>query len=185
MALFLLTYNKFFSLLLNAKCLAMKKLSLFAMALLLVPWFGCNDAAEEKTLSVNDPSSSSLGELVMPPAKDTTLPSGRKNTYLLSARNLRGMFIERSWFPKGYISVPHVHNEALYVTILSGSACLAFGSKMDTTINIKCAGPGSFVVIPADQPHYEWFREDCLMQIEGMGPSNTFFIRQDSAAVKK
>lgn len=164
----------------------MKKLSLFAMALLLVPWLGCNDATDEKTLAANNgTSSSSLGELLMPPAKDTTLPSGRKNTYLLSARNLPGMFIERSWFPKGYRSVPHVHNEALYVTILSGSACLAFGSKMDTTVDIKCAGPGSFVVIPADQPHYEWFREDCLMQIEGMGPSNTFFIGQDSAAVKK
>ena len=163
----------------------MKRLSLFAMALLLVPWFGCNNATEEKTLATNSTTPSSFGELVIPPAKDTTLPSGRKNTYLLSARNLPGLFIERSWFPKGYKSVPHVHNEALYVTILSGSACLAFGSKMDTTINIKCAGPGSFVVIPADQPHYEWFREDCLMQIEGMGPSNTFFIGQDTAATKK
>jgi quercetin dioxygenase-like cupin family protein len=113
------------------------------------------------------------------------LPSGRKNTYLLSARNLPGMFIERSWFPKGYVSVPHVHNGALYVTILSGSGCLVFGNKVDTTMQTKCAGPGSFVVIPADQPHWEWFKEDCLMQIEGIGPSNTFFLNQDTAAVKK
>ncbi len=164
----------------------MKKLSLFAMALLLVPWLSCNDATDQKTISANNASTpSSLGELIMPPAKDTTLPSGRKNTYLLSARNLPGMFIERCWFPKGYVSVPHVHNGALYVTILSGSACLVFGNKVDTTVQSKCAGPGSFVVIPADQPHWELFKEDCLMQIEGIGPSNTFFLNQDTAAVKK
>jgi len=164
----------------------MKRLSLFAMALLLVPWLGCNDATDQKTISANNAAPpSSLGELLMPPSKDTTLPSGRKNTYLLSARNLPGMFIERSWFPKGYVSVPHVHNGALYVTILSGSGCLVFGNKVDTTMQTKCAGPGSFVVIPADQPHWEWFKEDCLMQIEGIGPSNTFFLNQDTAAVKK
>ena len=162
----------------------MKKLLLYAMALLLVPWVSCNNKTEPSSSAPDKSSSGSTAEMTVPPSKDTVLPSGRKNTYLLSSRAQKGMFIERSLFPPGYIGMPHVHNENLYVTILKGSAYLAFGSKLDTNQNIKSYGPGSFVVIAADRPHYEWFKEECLMQIEGIGPSNTFYIQQDSAAKK-
>ena len=96
---------------------------------------------------------------------------------LLSIGELeRGIFVERSDFPAGYIGMPHVHNEDLYVTIIKGSVYIAFGEKLDTTLNIKPLGPGSFLVIPADKAHYEWFKEPCTMQIEGMGPQSTYFI---------
>jgi quercetin dioxygenase-like cupin family protein len=157
----------------------MKKTTLYALALLLVPWWGCQQNKTEKS----EADSSSLpatpvADMILPPAKDTTLPSGRHNIYLVRGRDQKGLFVERSTFPKGYIAIPHVHDGDLYVTILSGSCYLAFGDTPDTTLNIKPYGPGSFVVIPADKAHYEWFTEPCTMQIEGVGPQNTYFIPQ-------
>jgi quercetin dioxygenase-like cupin family protein len=115
--------------------------------------------------------------MILPPAQDTTLPSGRRNIYLAGLRTQPGFFVERSTFPAGYKGMPHVHNQDLYVTIISGSAHIILGSNtFDTTVKVAPYGPGSFVVIKADQPHYEWFTEECTMQIEGMGPNETYYI---------
>lgn len=177
---FLVTYYKFF--LLFTKLFAMKKLHIYTMALLLVPWAACQHAEENKdalNVSKATPTPTSTAEMILPPAKDTTLPSGRHNTYLISSRDQKGLFIERSDFPAGYIGMPHIHNENLYVTILKGSVYMGFGEKLDTTLAIKPHGPGSFLVIPADKAHFEWFKEPCTMQIEGIGPQNTYYISQD------
>ena len=59
---------------------------------------------------------------------------------------------------------------------MSGSAYLVMGNKFDTTVDATAYGPGSFLIVPAEQPHYEWFPEECVLQIEGLGPNETFFI---------
>jgi len=163
----------------------MKKLPVYAMALLLVPWVGCQDKKTGTTNADNTAGSSpssSLAEMILPTAKDTTLPSGRHNIYLISGRDRPGLFVERSDFPAGYLGMPHVHNEDLYVTVLKGSVYFALGDKLDTTVAIKPYGPGSFFVIPADRAHYEWFTEPCTMQIEGMGPQSTYYLPEEKKA---
>ncbi len=158
----------------------MKKLTLYLYLFLLICLPGCqNSETSKEPADQANPTPSSTAEMIVPPAEDTTLPSGRHNIYLVSGRDKKGFFVERSEFPKGYIGEPHVHNENLYVTIIKGSVYLAFGEKLDSTISIKPLGPGSFVVIPADKPHYEWFKESCTMQIEGIGPINTYYISKD------
>jgi len=153
----------------------MKKRSLYAIALLLVPWVSCTEPTVHEIANPPEPVAP-RASMILSDVKDTTLPSGRRNTYLVGLRTKSGFFIERSWFPAGYKSIPHVHNADLYVTILQGSAYIGMGSRLDTTIDIKPYGAGSFLVIPADQPHYEWFTEPCLMQIEGEGPNETYFV---------
>jgi len=159
----------------------MKKFPVYAMALLLVPWLGCKDdkTGTSSDSATNSSPPTSLAEMILPEAKDTTLPSGRHNIYLISSRDRPGFFVERSDFPAGYKGMPHVHNENLYVTVLKGSVYFAFGDKLDTTVAIKPYGPGSFFVIPADKAHYEWFTEFCTMQIEGMGPQSTYYIPEE------
>jgi quercetin dioxygenase-like cupin family protein len=159
----------------------MKKLFIHVMAVLLVPWYACQESKTDPSAAaaVALPATT-MADMVLPNAKDTTLPSGRHNTYLIRSRDQHGIFVERSDFPAGYIGMPHVHNEELYVTILKGSVYFAFGDRLDTTLKIKPYGPGSFFVIPADKAHYEWFTEACTMQIEGMGPQSTYFISQKS-----
>ena len=116
--------------------------------------------------------------MILPNVPDTTLPSGRRNVYLAGLRTQPGFFVERSWFPAYYKSMPHLHNADVYVTILEGAAYIGLGSKLDTTVGNKPYGPGSFFVIKADQPHYEWFSEPCLMQVEGIGPNETFYVTE-------
>jgi hypothetical protein len=153
----------------------MKKTSLYAIALLLVPWFSCTEPVVHEI--ANPPSgAASTVKMILPDVKDTTLPSGRRNIYLSGLRTQPGFFVERSYFPAGYKGMPHVHNGDIYVTVLEGSVYIGMGNKLDTSIDIKAYGPGSFVIIPADQPHYEWFREPCMMQIEGMGPNETYYV---------
>jgi quercetin dioxygenase-like cupin family protein len=153
----------------------MKKTSLYAIALLLVPW-SCTEPPVHEIAHPPAPTVATTASMILPDVKDTTLPSGRRNIYLAGLRTQPGFFVERSWFPAGYKGMPHVHNGDLYVTILEGSVYIGMGNRLDTTIDTKPYGPGSFVIIPADQPHYEWFAEPCLMQIEGMGPNETWYV---------
>lgn len=163
------------------KLFAMKKLFSYTMAILLVPWLACQD--KNNPDAVNSHSSpapaTAQADMVIPPSNDTTLPSGRHNTYLINGRDKAGIFIERSDFPAGYIGMPHIHNETLYFTVLKGSVYFALGDKLDTTLPIKRLGPGSFVVIPADKAHYEWFTEPCTLEIVGMGPQHTYYVSQE------
>jgi quercetin dioxygenase-like cupin family protein len=156
----------------------MKKTACHAMALLLIPWLACNDqAAHENAKLSSAPPAASKAAMILPSVKDTTLPSGRRNTYLVGLRNKPGFFVERGVFPAGYRGLPHIHNGDLFVTIIDGSAHIALGSRYDTTANVPVYGPGSFIIIKADQPHYEWFTETCTMQIEGIGPNETFYVK--------
>ena len=155
----------------------MKKTACHAMALLLVPWLACNDQAAHENAKPS-PSSASVAPMILPPAQDTTLPSGRRNIYLAGLRNKPGFYVERSIFPAGYKGLPHIHNADIYVTIITGAAHLALGNRFDTLANVPVYGPGSFVIIKADQPHYEWFTEACTMQIEGIGPNETYYVNE-------
>ncbi len=147
------------------------------MALLLIPWLACNDQAAHEHAKLSASPSPDVAAMILPPAQDTTLPSGRRNVYLTGMRNQQGFFVERSTFPAGYKGLPHVHNADIYVTIISGSVRIGMSDQYDTTANVPVYGPGSFVVIKADQPHYEWFTEECTMQIEGIGPNETFYVK--------
>lgn len=59
------------------------------------------------------------------------------------------------------------------ITVISGVLNLAFTSHPDSATIAKAYGPGSFVIIPADQPHFEWFTETAIMDITGIGPMQT------------
>lgn len=151
----------------------MKKTAFYAMAMLLVPWLSCTNNPVQ---NLANPPSGTNARMILPPVQDTVLQSGRKNLYLAGHRNQPGFFIERYVFPPGYKGMPHVHNSDLYVTILTGSAHIVLDKVFDTTVSTMAYGPGSYVVIKADQPHYEWFTEECTMQVSGMGPNETYYI---------
>jgi quercetin dioxygenase-like cupin family protein len=156
----------------------MKKAAYYAMALLLVPWLSCTNNPVQN-LKSPPMEKGEHAKMILPPVKDTVLKSGRKNIYLAGQRNQPGFFIERYIFPPGYKGMPHVHNSDLYVTILSGSAHIVMDKTFDTTTATMAYGPGSYVVIKADQPHYEWFTEECTMQVSGIGPNETYYLPEN------
>ena len=156
----------------------MKKTAHYAMAMLLVPWLSCTNNPVQN-LKSPPTEKGEQAKMILPPVKDTVLQSGRKNIYLAGHRNQPGFFIERYIFPPGYKGMPHVHNSDLYVTILSGSAHIVMDKVVDTTAASMAYGPGSYVVIKADQPHYEWFTEECTMQVSGIGPNETYYLPEN------
>ncbi len=154
-----------------------------AMAMLLVPWLSCTNNPEQNIASP-PMAKGEKAKMILPPMQDTVLQSGRKNMYLAGHRNQPGFFIERYIFPPGYKGMPHVHNSDLYVTILSGSAHIVLDKVFDTTNTAMAYGPGSYVVIKADQPHFEWFTEECTMQVSGIGPNETYYLPENEIKKK-
>lgn len=156
----------------------MKRFLFPALTILLIPWISCkNDEVKSsntaETVSVKEPLNAPM---VLPEGIDTLLPSGRHNWYLLGSRDKKGLFVERTEFPKGYMGQPNVHDEDVYITVISGTAYIGFGNEIDTTKNVNVLGPGSFFKISADQAHYEWFYAPCVIQLEGIGPQSTFYV---------
>jgi quercetin dioxygenase-like cupin family protein len=157
---------------------AMKKTAFYAMAMLLVPWLSCTNHPVRNL--ANPPMvKGEKARMILPPVRDTLLASGRRNIYLVGLRNKPGFFIERYIFPPGYKGMPHVHNSDLYVTIISGVAHIVEDKVFDTTTPSTAYGPGSFVIIKADQPHFEWFTEQCTMQVSGIGPNETYYLPEE------
>ena len=111
--------------------------------------------------------------MLIPEAKDTLLANGRKNIFLVSRRELPGLFVERSVFPPGYRSQPHTHPGNMNITVITGSLNIAFTANPDSASIASVYGPGSFLVIPSGQLHFEWFTENTVMDITGIGPMHT------------
>ena len=110
---------------------------------------------------------------IIPESPDTMLSNGRRNIFLVGRREMQGFFAERSIFPSGYRSYPHTHSENINLTVISGTFNLALTSNPDSASVAKVYGPGSFVIIPANQSHFEWFVETTVMDITGIGPVKT------------
>jgi quercetin dioxygenase-like cupin family protein len=130
----------------------------------------CNQKKSENNMEVKPINSA---EMIIPVSPDTLLSSGRRNIFLVSRRELPGLFVERSYFPPGYKSNPHTHHGNLNITVITGSLNLVLNNNPDSSAVAKVYGPGSFVIIPANQTHFEWFTENTVVDINGIGPLNT------------
>ena len=75
----------------------------------------------------------------------------------------------RLWFPDGYKFPPHWHPRAENVTVLEGTLLLAMGEAFDKS-NLKSYGPGDYLFIAAENPHYGGAKGDTVLQLHGIGP---------------
>lgn len=100
---------------------------------------------------------------------------GRANQALVGDRRAAGLFIERVKFPKGFTGPPHTHTITGYVTILTGELTVGFGAKVDSS-RVHRVRAGGFIVLPAGVPHYEWFDEDTIEHVVGVGPMSTTMV---------
>jgi len=98
---------------------------------------------------------------------------GRSMIVLQGGRALPGLFIERLKFRAGFRAPAHVHSEPLYVTVLCGTALLGWGPDPDSS-RLQRYPVGAFFVIPPDQPHYEWFDREAVVEVVGIGPVRTW-----------
>lgn len=133
--------------------------------------FSCKNEAANGT--AKESVKAATDQMIIPDSPDTILSNGRKNIFLVSRRELPGLFVERAIFPPGYRSNAHMHPVDLNITVIRGSINLAFTNEKDSSMDVQVYGPGSFIRIPAGQPHFEWFTDTSMMDITGVGPMNT------------
>src|SRR5215470_2859815 len=86
-----------------------------------------------------------------------------------------GPYTLRLKFPKGFKIAPHTHPDFREVTILSGRFATGYGEKFDAA-DLKILPAGSFYTEPANVPHYIEIKEDVVLQVSGMGPSERRFV---------
>lgn len=86
-----------------------------------------------------------------------------------------GRYTLRLKFPKGLRIAPHTHPDSREVTVLSGLFATGYGEKFDTG-RLKVLPAGSFYTEPKNVPHYIEIKEDTVLQVSGVGPSQRNFV---------
>jgi quercetin dioxygenase-like cupin family protein len=81
----------------------------------------------------------------------------------------QGHYVARTRFASGRGLGPHHHARTTTITVLEGRFHLGIGTRVDSSA-ARAYPPGSFLVIPAGVPHYEWGEGETVIQLSGIGP---------------
>jgi quercetin dioxygenase-like cupin family protein len=138
----------------------MRYIAAFALALFLVP----TQAAEP------DPKVMSI---TLPDKINWVEGAQSDNAILQGDPSKPGLYVQLTRWHAGNMSRPHTHPNARYITVISGTWWLGWGSTYDpaSTFPVKA---GSYVVHHANQLHYDGAKdEDCVILIVGEGPTTS------------
>ena len=84
---------------------------------------------------------------------------GRQRAHLLGDSSKGGDWIDRVKIPGGSRVLAHTHPEDEVVTVIEGTWYLGIGERFDEA-KLKAYPAGSFILIPADVPHFLATREE-------------------------
>jgi quercetin dioxygenase-like cupin family protein len=90
-----------------------------------------------------------------------------------------GAYVIRVKFSPGVMSMPHYHPEDRLATVLKGTWWTGTSETFepDKTEPIR---PGGFMMHPAGAAHFDGAKdEEVILQLAGVGPSGTTFIRPE------
>ena len=87
-----------------------------------------------------------------------------------------GLYCLRLRISPGTSYPPHRHPFDQYVTVLKGTLIIGFGEDADLT-RMDTVKAGGFLVIGERRVHYEQFPEETIVQIHGLEPLQTEFIK--------
>ena len=74
--------------------------------------------------------------------------------------------------------LPHTHPDDEIVTVIEGTWYLGIGESFDET-KLKAYPAGSFIIIPADVPHFLATREGpVIVQVSGRGIFQTKYLEK-------
>ena len=116
------------------------------------------------------------------------MPQGSPRTVtLLGNPKAEGLYVTRTFIPKGKQIIPHSHVDSRTVVVLSGTCYYGLGEEFDES-HLVALPPGSFFTEPAGVPHFTWAKEgDVVLQTTAMGPSGTQIVpdKKSDAVPKK
>ncbi len=110
-----------------------------------------------------------------PPVNNT--PQEVSMALILGNPTKPGPFTLRMKMPANFKMDPHKVDVEQNITVLSGSLNMGFGDKYDKNATTKLP-TGAFFILPANNVHYLWTDEECVVQITGNGPLKLDFIKK-------
>ncbi|WP_274629400.1 cupin domain-containing protein [Arvimicrobium flavum] len=103
------------------------------------------------------------------------LPAGAQAAVLFGDPTKEGLFALRLKLPAGYAIAPHTHPADEVVTIISGATNLGMGKTADRSAT-KALPAGSFFALPPETPHFVFFDEETVLQVNTNGPWGLKYI---------
>lgn len=100
---------------------------------------------------------------------------GVQSVVLFGDPSKKGLFVMRLKFPKGYKLPPHFHPVDELVTIVSGLSKFGMGEKADPS-KTTALPAGSFFHMAPGMPHYAFFEEETVIQINTVGPWGVTYV---------
>jgi Cupin domain len=103
---------------------------------------------------------------------------GRQRAHLRGDSSKGGDWIDRVRIPGGSRVLAHTHPDDELDTVIEGTWYLGIGDRFDET-KLKAYPAGSFIVIPADVPHFVATREGpVIVQTSGHGVFRTNYVEK-------
>src|SRR5213593_639478 len=130
-------------------------------------------AAAVRAQNATRPPAQPLGLTAWTPGR---IP-GSTRMLLVGDPATHGLFAARFRYPDGARIAPHWHTASVHITVLAGTLMLGMGDVFDST-HAQAYGPGSFLVLEGGMHHYEWFRGEVTVHVEGIGPFRTAVLNR-------
>ena len=103
---------------------------------------------------------------------------GRQRAQLSGDSSQGGAWIDRGKIPGGTRVLAHTHPQDELITVIEGTWYLGAGERFDPA-KLKAYPAGSFIVIPADVPHFVATKEGAvIVQVSGTGKFRTDYLEK-------
>ena len=104
-----------------------------------------------------------------------SIPAGVKIAVLEGDPAKEGLFTLRLKVPEGTRIMPHWHPKDERVTVLSGTVRVGFGDVFEIE-KTEAFESGGYYVNPAKVHHFNYFEEDSIIQVTGIGPWGIHYV---------
>ncbi len=78
--------------------------------------------------------------------------------------------------PAGGKALPHYHGMTENVVVISGNAMFGIGDTINPA-KMTTAGPGTVISVPAGVHHYAMSKSGMVLEISGIGPDTTTYVK--------
>lgn len=113
-----------------------------------------------------------------------SLPSGAKLAVIEGPLHEAVPFTFRLRLPADYKIPAHWHSAIEHVTVISGTANMGIGDKLDTTKS-KALPAGSVAIMQPKTNHFLWTKEETIVQVHGVGPWQITYVNPADDPRKK
>jgi quercetin dioxygenase-like cupin family protein len=103
------------------------------------------------------------------------LPSGGRFAVISGDPSAQAPFVMRVELPPGYTVSPYRRATDEGIVVLAGAIELGHGERFDQTA-LRTLASGSFVQLPANEPHFVTSRHGATVQIVGEGPFTIEYV---------